>query len=689
MAGWRPWRRVVLAGLFAVLGIFGAGQASDALPLAAGTGVMCRGPSAQTAATAGRRSAEITAQCLTVAQDGQFGGDNDAIAVQGHYAYMGAGPNLKILDISNPAQPALVGETGTLSGIVRDVAVTGNYAYVSLKTGLYGVGGLGIVDVSNPARPSQVGFSDFPNQFPNRIVIAGNYVYVGAANDIVYAVNVADPRNPSVATDVATLANYPQGLAFNGEYLYSTDSEPHLYSTQVLIAPPYPYPQAGPDHSVPALGVTQAVVVANGKAYVAEGAERYSDFQGIQIFDLTDPQSPKSIGSLALPGIPVDLALTGSDLYVAASDGGLQVVNVADPTHPSLAGSLSLPDAAQRVVVAGSDAYVAGALGLHIVNISNPAKLSAISFYGATPSNPYVVDVVGNTAYVADYNSGLHILDVANLAQPVDLGYVYSPGAINLAVSGTHAFVAEGTSGLDIFDVSKPSSPAEVGSINPAGGNVYDVAASGNYAYLADGSAGLVVVDASDPAAPRVIGKLALPASAQAVAVSGSLVYVGTATTGTGASPFLIVDVSNPASPTVLGQASTYLYATDVVVQGTRAYVEDPREFSVFDVSNPRNPTLLGRGGTGVYGVYGGTGIAVLGNDAYVIDENHGLTICDITDPTNPQTLETYVLPGYGQGIAAANGALYVADGDGGLFFLQNFGSNPKHVVLPFVANGA
>ena len=86
---------------------------------------------------------------------GQIGGATYAVAVQGDYAYIGMGPHLVILNISDPAHPAVVGQTGVLPGVVHSVAVSGSYAYVAA-----GEAGLRIVDVSDPAHPSETGFYD-------------------------------------------------------------------------------------------------------------------------------------------------------------------------------------------------------------------------------------------------------------------------------------------------------------------------------------------------------------------------------------------------------------------------------------------------------------------------------------------------------------------------------------------------
>ncbi len=92
--------------------------------------------------------------------------------MQGNYVYLGVGPRLIILNVSNPAQPAFVGQTDVLPGTVRDVAVAGDYAYVA-----DGGAGLRIVDVSHPAAPAEVGFYD-TSGFAGGVAVAGNYIYV-------------------------------------------------------------------------------------------------------------------------------------------------------------------------------------------------------------------------------------------------------------------------------------------------------------------------------------------------------------------------------------------------------------------------------------------------------------------------------------------------------------------------------
>jgi hypothetical protein len=61
-----------------------------------------------------------------------------------------------------------------------------------------------------------------------------------------------------------------------------------------------------------------------------------------------------------------------------------------------------------------------------------------------------------------------------------------TPGsAFGIAIAGDHAFVADYGSGLQVIDISDPTSPSIAGSYDTPG-NAYGVAISGDYAFVAD-----------------------------------------------------------------------------------------------------------------------------------------------------------------------------------------------------------
>ena len=85
----------------------------------------------RTAGSGPPRKAGVTQYGENVELMGHVGGYINTVAVQGHYAYIGEGPQLTILDISNPASPTVVGKTALLPANVQDIAIAGDYAYVT------------------------------------------------------------------------------------------------------------------------------------------------------------------------------------------------------------------------------------------------------------------------------------------------------------------------------------------------------------------------------------------------------------------------------------------------------------------------------------------------------------------------------------------------------------------------------
>ncbi len=81
----------------------------------------------------------------------QIGGSSTGVAVDGNFAYIGIGPRLFILDVSNINSPAIVGRTEPLKSYIHDVTIDGDYAYVA---GTYS--GLHVIRISDEANQYKV-----------------------------------------------------------------------------------------------------------------------------------------------------------------------------------------------------------------------------------------------------------------------------------------------------------------------------------------------------------------------------------------------------------------------------------------------------------------------------------------------------------------------------------------------------
>jgi len=134
------------------------------------------------------------------------------------------------------------------------------------------------------------------------------------------------------------------------------------------------------------------------------------------------------------------------------------------------------------------------------------------------------VAITGSYVFIADFDSGLRVVDVSNLARPAKVGSYATPDARGVAVTRSHVYLAD-EYGLRVIDVSDPAYPTAISSYL-APDLAQGVAVARSYAYVADGGSGLRVVDVSDPTHPTEVGFYDTPGLAEGVAVAGGYAYI-------------------------------------------------------------------------------------------------------------------------------------------------------------------
>jgi hypothetical protein len=179
------------------------------------------------------------------------------VAVAGNYVYVAAGTTgLEIFDISDPANPVMVGRCDTL-GEAKGVALSGNYAYVADY-----YDGLQIIDISNPANPVAVGHYDTEGEAEG-VALSGNYAYVADGSSGLQIIDISNPANP-VAVGHYDTSKHAEDVALSGNY-----------------------------------------------AYVSLNSN------GLQIIDISNPANPVAVGYYDTEGAAFSVALSGNYAYVA------------------------------------------------------------------------------------------------------------------------------------------------------------------------------------------------------------------------------------------------------------------------------------------------------------------------------------------------------------------------------------
>ena len=583
---------------------------------------------------------------------GQIGGVTFAVAVRDNYAYIGVGPCLVILDISNPSYPEEVGKTLPLPDMAQDIVVAGDYLYVADNNG-----GLRIVNIANPIAPVEVGFSTTPG-LANGVAVAGDYAYV--ADDIggLRIVNITNPTapvevgfstTPAIANDVEVVGDYAYVVGYDGLGIMN------------VVNPASPVEVGFYYYYDPTFGVA----VVDDYAYVVDNNG------SLRIVNVSNPASPFEVGSYDTSGTAYGVKVAGDYAYMVGWTGGIWIINIANPGAPVEVGFCDTPGASFDIVVVGGYAFVADDWGgLRIVDVANATAPVEVG-WSYTSGTVYDVVVTGDYAYIVDYFDGLKIISIANSAVPVEVGFYDTPGGADcVVVDGDYAYICDGVGDMRIVNVANPAAPEEVGFYDTTD-YAYDVAVAGSYAYVAAGYSGLRIVNISNPLAPVEVGFYDTPELANGVVLNGSYAYIADGSGG-----LRIINVANPAAPVEVGFYYTTGYASGVVVSGDYAYISEGI-LQIVNVANPAAPFEVG-----VYEPpYGIIGVALAGDYVYVSQGYYGFRIVNIANPAVPIEVGSYDTTGYSYNVAVVGDYAYVADSAGGLIILRYTGVSEKYSI--------
>jgi len=516
-----------------------------------------------------------------------------------------------IINVSDVTHPYLEGSYET-PGTAKDIFVKDTLAFIA-----DGLSGLQIINVSNPSSPEFVSAYTIPDtNFTEYVSIQDSFAFL--------SVNCDDG------------------------YHWSQKSSFKIIN---ISNPTFPLPVGSYDDTLWIHYID--FVVRDTLVYVGGG---------VWIFNVADPTNPFLVSSVQ--GVGGDIEIR--DNYAFVSNRGLSVVDISDPFNtvydttyypPHWSYSLCLSDTFIYIL---SDDHIEP--DIFIYNISKPLEAKLLGSY---ITNRYVENVFvrDNYAYVADGYAGLKIVDVSNPKSPECIGWYDTPYlAHSVYVSDSFAYIADWT-GFLVVDITNPASP-ESAAYLPTSDFALDIFVQDSFAYLAECSEGLTIYNISDPRNPCVVGSCPPKEATNGVFVRDSFAYLAD-----GWQSFRIVDISNPYNPVPAGSCSTQDIAYDVWVSGNYAYVADNNsELTIIDVTDPYNPVYITStgGGSPVYSK--GRGVYVQGNYAYLAisselsSKPYSLEIFDVSVPSNPILVDSYITPGGAYGIYVKDSLIYLAD---------------------------
>ena len=412
------------------------------------------------------------------------------VAVSGDLAYLAEDEALRVIDVSNPTRPWIMGSVGI--GGRGGVVVSGSIAYVAGW-------GLQVVDVTNPNAPRVMSRMTWSGE--HGIAVSGDQAYLSGrwGLHVVDLTRLQPPPPPLGSVEARRFGEFG-AVAVSGTYAYAVeyDEDHDMYFSVIDIEDALRPRILGSWR----LGSVEGWKIAVSGTYsfvsglTVDEDDRH--FDHFWVIDTSDAAHPKILAHTDM--IARDIAVSGDLLYLAAGDRGLEVIDVSDPARPLRVCSVDTPGQASGVAMAGNHTICVadGSAGLQVFDITDPRSPR---FLGSVDTQGEANDVAvsGRFAYLADGDSGLQAIDITDPANPEIVGSVMTPDSRTVAVTGTTAYVRG--LGLHVIDISNPRVPRLVGQ---AGGEwVGGFALSGDFATIAAGDDGLLIRPLQCDAAPQ------------------------------------------------------------------------------------------------------------------------------------------------------------------------------------------
>ncbi len=377
-----------------------------------------------------------------------------------------------------------------------------------------------------------------------------------------------------------------------------------------------------------------------------------------------------------------DVCIVGELAYVV-SDWGLEIFNLTTPSQPKQIGEIATPGNAQGIVVHENTAYVAdgdGGVVIIDVNQSNAPKLTKI--IGGF-EHVRCIHIANRNAYVVDVKQGLKIFSLKELlngTNPQPIGAFYTTGAaLDVSVDRNMIYLSDENLGFHILDFELVDIPAFAGIVRTL---AFDFDVADGYAYVASGN--FQIIDMRNRLEPEIISSIQTPGLATQVKYKDGYAYLTDQQSG-----LYIIDVHDRQEPKTIAvqpllNGTVGLDILEINGKGKFACVANGKNgLQIISLKNPAAPEWLHH-----YDASGEAyGLDIVGTAdgrrmAYIADGAAGLKIVEIKDAFNAVLTHHIPLDGIAADVRVENGHAFIAAAERGLLILDiENADNPRMVA--------
>ncbi len=489
----------------------------------------------------------------------------EGVAVSGNYAYVANyRQGLRILDVSDPTEPVQAGFWPLPNIELRNIVVENGYAYLAAEgNGFY------IFDISDLTNVTMVYYLNLYHEIWD-IAVEDDYLYVVGGRTwsdegVFIAYDIIDRSNPIEISRVNF--NYRQfDIYFDYNMAYVSGDGVHLFDV------------SDPSNPIEVSHNTRSS--AYGTAAVGNSVYVADYFDGLIVYDYAAPTLPVQVGRCGGLWYSECAAIMEDVVYMIDRRSGLYALDVSDPYSLNSLSFYEAATAYHGIAIKNQLVFTANDSELLVFDASDPLDLTPIGFCsGSTSYFEYgeAILLSGDHLFYQSYD-GFAILDVADPTSPFEVSWTDLYYTRDFDVSNDYLYAVDTYLGLHVYDVSNPSELIEVTTFSVPGSLFNSVALQGSYAYLADLHAGLRILDVSDPTSPVELNLIEFDFPPSQLEIDGDYLYCSSGNIG-----LHILSLADPVHPFEIGYHDLTEAGERFCVADGFAFMPDESMFYIFD----------------------------------------------------------------------------------------------------------
>ncbi len=153
---------------------------------------------------------------------------------------------------------------------------------------------------------------------------------------------------------------------------------------------------------------TVAVDESDGIACVANGRS------GLMVVDVKQPQKPKILSLIDIPGFSKKVKIVGGKVYVSSQRGGVSVVNISSPARPRLESYIDIQGLSRGLLINNDLVYVTQ----HDAGVSSlpvPLEINDIELIGSDHIRVTLPSTMVAGSYDLQINDGVDSVVLADV----------------------------------------------------------------------------------------------------------------------------------------------------------------------------------------------------------------------------------------------------------------------------------